>query len=226
MNIRYISGRRAGFLSAALFAVTFIATTASLIFAGNQWSCLHWGKNTISRRVGPVAAVDPDPHWRNIINSEFVDWDEGTCINFTDGSEITGDADGYGINGWLGLARVWYDPSTCEIQQAEALMNRSYLDGASYDDTDDRHVACQEEGHDLGLNHRKGPRARTCMNDMFLGFEDFDSHDAGVIADITVGCDSGGPEPVLEKEKGRKKCTDEIDNDGDGYIDAADPDCQ
>ncbi|MCH8249752.1 MAG: PKD domain-containing protein [Proteobacteria bacterium] len=28
------------------------------------------------------------------------------------------------------------------------------------------------------------------------------------------------------KEKGRKKCTDGIDNDGDGLIDSADPDCQ
>jgi PKD repeat protein len=34
------------------------------------------------------------------------------------------------------------------------------------------------------------------------------------------GGDTGG------SEKGRKKCTDGIDNDADGLIDAADPDCQ
>jgi PKD repeat protein len=34
------------------------------------------------------------------------------------------------------------------------------------------------------------------------------------------GGDTGG------SEKGRKKCADDIDNDGDGLIDAADPDCQ
>ena len=33
------------------------------------------------------------------------------------------------------------------------------------------------------------------------------------------GTDSGG------SEKGRKKCTDGLDNDGDGLIDGADPDC-
>ncbi len=33
------------------------------------------------------------------------------------------------------------------------------------------------------------------------------------------GTDSGG------SEKGRKKCSDGIDNDGDGLIDGADPDC-
>ena len=33
--------------------------------------------------------------------------------------------------------------------------------------------------------------------------------------------DTGG----LTTEKGRKKCNDGIDNDGDGLIDGADPDC-
>jgi len=37
------------------------------------------------------------------------------------------------------------------------------------------------------------------------------------------GGDDGG---TGGKEKGRMKCTDGIDNDGDGLIDAADPDCQ
>ena len=36
----------------------------------------------------------------------------------------------------------------------------------------------------------------------------------------------GGGSGTGEAEKGRKKCTDGIDNDGDGLIDGADPDCQ
>ncbi|MDH3978094.1 MAG: PKD domain-containing protein [Gammaproteobacteria bacterium] len=41
------------------------------------------------------------------------------------------------------------------------------------------------------------------------------------------GGDSGGGDggTTIETEKGRKKCRDGIDNDGDGLIDAADPDC-
>jgi hypothetical protein len=35
----------------------------------------------------------------------------------------------------------------------------------------------------------------------------------------------GGDGGAGGKEKGRMKCSDGIDNDGDGLIDAADPDC-
>jgi PKD repeat protein len=40
------------------------------------------------------------------------------------------------------------------------------------------------------------------------------------------GGGSGGGGGTVATEKGRKKCTDGIDNDGDGLIDGADPDCQ
>lgn len=40
----------------------------------------------------------------------------------------------------------------------------------------------------------------------------------------STGGDSGGT--TIEAEKGRKKCSDGIDNDGDMLIDGADPDCQ
>ena len=39
------------------------------------------------------------------------------------------------------------------------------------------------------------------------------------------GGDSGGT-TTLEAEKGRRKCTDGIDNDGDGFVDGDDPDCR
>jgi PKD repeat protein len=42
----------------------------------------------------------------------------------------------------------------------------------------------------------------------------------------STGGDGGGDTGTIEAEKGRKKCNDGIDNDGDGMIDGADPDCQ
>ncbi|MEH6466560.1 MAG: S8 family serine peptidase [Porticoccus sp.] len=39
------------------------------------------------------------------------------------------------------------------------------------------------------------------------------------------GGDGGGGDTTIEVEKGRKKCNDGKDNDGDGLIDADDPDC-
>jgi hypothetical protein len=40
----------------------------------------------------------------------------------------------------------------------------------------------------------------------------------------SVGGGDGGTTEITS-EKGRKKCSDGIDNDGDGLIDGADPDC-
>ncbi len=42
----------------------------------------------------------------------------------------------------------------------------------------------------------------------------------------TSGSSGGADDGTGGSEKGRKKCTDGIDNDGDGLVDSADPDCQ
>jgi hypothetical protein len=86
--------------------------------------------------------------------------------------------DEYGENGWLGVAVVWYSQATNEIVFVQTMMNDSYLTNASpddylggYSDTQvaiaKRHIACQEIGHAFGLDHQKGPKAETCMNDQF-----------------------------------------------------------
>lgn len=216
-----VNQKKAWIVLAAFFAVSFIISTITIVWANNQWFIWHWGKKTVS------VTTAANGNWGTIISSEFTDWEAGTCVEFTGGGEITGYANFYGFTGWLGLARLLdYDSSTGEIFRADAHMNRSYLDGSSYDETDDRHVTCQEIGHTLGLDHRKGPRKQTCMNDMFLGWDFYDQHDADTVAAITVGCGGGGEETTFTKEKGRKKCTDGLDNDGDNLIDGLDPDCQ
>jgi hypothetical protein len=50
----------------------------------------------------------------------------------------------------------------------------------------------------------------------------------GSVSGSVSASDGGGGDPVdtIEAERGRKKCGDGIDNDGDGFIDGADPDCQ
>lgn len=47
----------------------------------------------------------------------------------------------------------------------------------------------------------------------------------GSTSGSTGGGDGGGDGGTVEAEKGRKKCNDGIDNDGDGLTDSADPDC-
>jgi PKD repeat protein len=46
---------------------------------------------------------------------------------------------------------------------------------------------------------------------------------SGTAGGIDGGGDTGG---TLEAERGKKKCSDGIDNDGDGLIDGSDPDCR
>ena len=43
---------------------------------------------------------------------------------------------------------------------------------------------------------------------------------------VTTGSTDGGSGGTGETEKGPKKCSDGIDNDGDGFVDGADPDCR
>lgn len=213
--------RKRPLLFASLAGISYLLTTAAIARANNQWSCWHWNHNNVSFSNAAGG------YWGTILGSEMNQWYAGTCVNSAGGSEITGHAAFYGATGWLGLARILDYTPACEILQAESLMNQSYLDGASYDETDDRHVACQELGHCLGLDHRKGPNNQTCMNDSFLGFPDFDQHDADVVNAITGGCGGGGGNPCANGlEKGRRKCSDGVDNDGDGCTDGADPDCQ
>ena len=228
-------GRAATWLT-GVFVAAFTLTLGGILFAGNQWWCWHWpGPNVGISVVADGSGANDDSHWQPILTGEIADWGT-TCMNFSSGTDITVEAGFYGINGWLGLARLLdYDSGACEIKKAEALSNRDYLDGAGYDAIDDMHVPCQEIGHTLGLDHRKGPRNQTCMNDMFLGFPDFNDHDAATIAEINCPGDGGGggggggtdPDPCANNgEKGKKKCNDGIDNDLDGCIDGADPDCQ
>jgi hypothetical protein len=47
---------------------------------------------------------------------------------------------------------------------------------------------------------------------------------SGSVGDSGNGGDPGGT--TIETERGKKKCSDGIDNDGDGLVDGADPECQ
>ena len=69
----------------------------------------------------------------------------------------------YGANGWLGLAQIWASGS--HITQGTTKVNDSYFNGG-YPVTEQRHVMCQEVGHDFGLGHtsENGTSQNTCMD--------------------------------------------------------------
>lgn len=70
----------------------------------------------------------------------------------------------YGNNGWLGMATIGLDPNG-HIDRGTAKMNDTY---ASYWNIfgERNHVACQEIGHVLGVNHTSvnGSSQGTCMD--------------------------------------------------------------
>ena len=230
MNSSLFLGRRSAvFLLCVLFAASF---TAGLLVASNQWSCFHWEVSTLSYTISvpPGGDATQTAAWSTVLADEIEDWDTGTCITFNSGgSNIKATADFFGENGWLGLATIHING--CTIQSATADMNRSYLDGATYTEAFDRHVTCQEVGHDFGLDHRKGPKNATCMNDQLMwGARDyFDDHDSDLVNSITVGfpCSGGGGgcTPTEGEADIEVSFSDGLDNDCDGDIDSADSDC-
>ena len=55
----------------------------------------------------------------------------------------------------------------------------------------------------------------------------FRAKNRGNVSGTVGGTDGGGDTGVtLEAERGKKKCGDGFDNDGDGLIDTDDPDCR
>ena len=219
----FLGRRSAVFLLCVLFAASF---TAGLLVAGNQWSCFHWEKSTLSYTTSVPG--DGDSDWFNVLDTEIPDWGS-TCINFNfiegEPADITATADFFEETGWLGLATVFVDG--CAIQSATADMNRTYLDGATYTEAFDRHVTCQEVGHDLGLDHRKGKKTATCMNDQLMWGAQvgFDDHDSDLVNSITVGAGCSGGGCIVSEPDTELTCDDGVDNDCDGLTDTDDLDC-
>ena len=75
--------------------------------------------------------------------------------------------DSYGPRGWLGIASIWL--SGLHITQGTTKLNDTYFNMAAYNTPAWRSlVACQEIGHDFGLDHQdttfSNPNLGTCMD--------------------------------------------------------------
>lgn len=169
----------------AVLAVVVCAPTPAR--ANNQWSCWHWASPDLTFRN------EASGRYQTAFANEVSEWDSLSVLSIGSGTGIVGYSGAYGRNGWLGLARLTdYDRGTCEIFAAEAHLNTSYLDGYSF--TAVSHVACQEVGHDFGLDHQKG-RAQSCMNDMTLGHPYPNQHDVDLLDEIYGAAGGGGRPP-------------------------------
>jgi hypothetical protein len=190
--------------------------------ANHSWNGYHW-----DGALTPVV-VALDNHvggsWGTPFNASVTDWDVSAVLDFSisggaasasecsnsDPNPTPGEVevcnDGYGANGWLGLARIWLTAGG-HITQGQVLMNDTYFDTETYDDEiARRHVMCQELGHTFGLDHQHGPKGQSCMNDSWgLFSENFDSpnqHDYDQL--VSIYCHLDGVSTCPSKGGGKK----------------------
>lgn len=159
--------------------------------ATHAWSDYHWARPTagaLSLKINTSVTSS----WSSYVATSIHDWDvpvkdqanktgpdiltltqNPISVNARKCNPIGGQAlvcnYAYGLRGWLGLATVWIDSSD-HITQATTKLNDSYYKpGSSYDTPAWRAiVACQEVGHDFGLDHQdtnfSNTNLGTCMD--------------------------------------------------------------
>lgn len=165
------------FVRGALLSCALIAVGPA--FASHRWSTYHWAKS------GPEVELDVvkanTAQWTTAVNTAIGDWDRSSVLALTglNGSGINGKKcspiagkvlvcnAAYGNRGWLGIASIWL--SGGHISQATTKLNDSYFNTAQYNTPAWRAmVACQEIGHDFGLDHQDegfgAPNLGTCMD--------------------------------------------------------------
>ena len=148
--------------------------------ANHSWNGYHWAGNgaKLSVRVNTAIASK----WDSSVSTSISDWNQSTELSLTAqaaavdpkkcspiaGQVLVCDAS-YGRRGWLGIASIWLESGTKHITQATTKLNDSYHDSAPYNQPAWRSlVACQEIGHDWGLDHQdetfSNVNLGTCMD--------------------------------------------------------------
>jgi hypothetical protein len=175
--------------AALLAAAAVIVLTTSPATANHQWGNYHWA-NTGSGVSLTIRHTLKNSAWLTYYSQARADWDNQTPLSLTDGGTYSGTtskkcspiaggvlvcSDTYGFRGWLGVATIW--ASGDHISQATTKLNDSYYNTATYNTPGWRDlVACQEIGHDFGLDHQD---------------EQFDNANLGTCMDYTNAPDGG-----------------------------------
>ena len=171
-----------------------------------------------------LGQVSSDWSDSNVLNTPVVPGLGGLGCELVAGTLQACNGD-YGSNGWLGLATI--EVVGDHIVAGRAKVNDYYFDQDYYNDPNaKRHVLCQEVGHPLGLDHRKSPKARSCMNDSWglfhPAFVDPNRHDYDTLEDLYAHSDGAPPPPpdddgggtFCERKPDHHKCTGAVPGNG------------
>ena len=161
--------------AAAVVAGVFAATAA----ATHSWGNYHWARtsNPFTLKVGDNVTDTAYSSWESALDLAIADWSRSSKLDLVEVAGATAPRKcrptsgrvevcnaTYGANGWLGLAQIWL--SGGHISQGVAKMNDTYFNSTRYSTAAERHVMCQEVGHDFGLGHQdeSGADLNTCMD--------------------------------------------------------------
>jgi hypothetical protein len=154
------------------------ALVANPAFANHSWGGYHWAGDGSELPIKVNTSITPQ--WNTSVAGSIADWNTSTELALTrvnssastkKCSPIAGQIlvcnAPYGNRGWLGIASIWL--TSGHISQATTKLNDSYFNTAQYNTPAWRAlVACQEIGHDFGLDHQDegfgAPNLGTCMD--------------------------------------------------------------
>jgi len=164
--------------------VALVAGTAILALtpasATNSWGGYHWAGNGQNLTLKVNTTITSQ--WNTSVGNAISDWNQSTELTLNTQTSaldpkrcnpIAGQIRvcnaAYGRRGWLGIATIWLQSGTTHITQATTKLNDSYHNYAPYNSPSWRAlVACQEIGHDFGLDHQDenfdNPNLGTCMD--------------------------------------------------------------
>jgi hypothetical protein len=163
----------------AVSAAVLVGAFAAAASANHSWGSYHWGRTANPFTLTVIDSTSSG--WTSYVNTAVGDWSSSAVLNL---SKTTGTAkrrcpavsgkiqvcnDTYGNNGWLGVASIWTASGSTHIAQATTKLNDTYFNSPTYNTPAYRQlVACQEIGHDFGLDHQdenfSNANLGTCMD--------------------------------------------------------------
>ncbi len=139
------------------------------VLAEHSWGDYHWARTDASIAFDLTVVNSTTDDWDNLVSYAMTDWTASSAVNLIEdtggstSSRVRRKCKGpegkiricnlaYGFNGWLGIAGISIDPNG-HITTGYTKLNDSYLNNSAYFGWR-QSVACQELGHNLGLDHQ------------------------------------------------------------------------
>ena len=163
--------RSSRFMTTVGVAVTVIVATGygGVVSADHSWVNYHWARTTSSFDLVVVNSTTED--WDSFVANAVADWSGSTVLDLV--QDLAGSTSmkdrrqckapsgmvricnlTYGYNGWLGIAGISIDTDG-HILTGYTKLNDSYFSLDHYNTPDwKQSVACQELGHNIGLDHQ------------------------------------------------------------------------